>query len=93
LLRPTPLTLTLRREQILCFFPRDRSLKLPAHVRFGAGDVLAVSAGDAAVVEGESVSMGVVLERSKRFVRICCSQETATKLLDAGQSNHWRCVS
>lgn len=80
----------MRREQILCFFPRDKSQKLPVQVRFGAGDVLAMSASDAAVVEGEAVAMGVVLERSRRFIRISCSQETATRVLDAGQTNNWR---
>jgi hypothetical protein len=59
-------------------------------VRFSAGDVLAMSAGDSAVVEGEAVAMGVVLERSRRFLRISCSQQTATRVLDAGQTKHWR---
>jgi hypothetical protein len=87
---PSHARMRARREQILCFFPLDKSQKLPVQVRFGAGDVLAMSSGDAAVVEGEAVTMGVVLERSRRFLRIACSQETATRVLDAGQTKNWR---
>ena len=37
--------------------------------------------------------MGVVLERSPRFVRVAVSQDVAVKLEEVGQRTRWRCVN